>query len=654
MRFRLHNIVFKDEELYINGNMSLTDSGSIRLSHIEGITTGTYFGAMSVGKWARYTVIDNISLCISLCGTFKITIYHIYPSERPGGRYRKDVVNEVMVRTIGRVEKKYDIPVFDEGLVYFTITDVRKESFIYDAYYCTEVNAVNNVKLALNICTYKRFEYLKRNIELIKNELFDTSPAMERDVARTNAAIPETDDATASVTDKTYEDTDDDGIEYLDDIDVAGSGYPDDLSGRLEVYITDNASEIDKNEFGDKRIKVFHNHNLGGSGGFTNGLLQILKSANGITHVIFMDDDADICSESIRRTYAMLALLRPEYREYFIGGALLRSECGYIQHENGAKWNGGKNIFAGRGLDMRQPENLVANELDQDVDYAAWWYCCIPASVIGRDNLPIPVFLHTDDTEYSLRNAEGIITMNGIAIWHPATLRKRASVYCYYDLRNLLIVNSRYRISYRRSKAFKKVFTDLLTALSRHRYKDMDLIYRAVDDFLKGPDFLLNTDPSALHKEIVEAGYRFEDVSEWLEDKNTLLCTDEEITGASSKGFKAMFKEASSFGKKMGVIGRILSLDGWFCHPHRYPEAHYMNAHPAELYRAGRLILFDDRDNMGLVLDKKFSKLFTLIGYAVRLRIKMFFGYGKARREYNRRWKELTSDSYWNGVLKEP
>ncbi|MCR5399070.1 MAG: hypothetical protein K6E68_05980 [Lachnospiraceae bacterium] len=652
-RLRFQNIQFHKDDLYIKGECRISDEGVIRLNCDDAISTDTLFNALSVGKWVEYTNIDNIRLCISLCGTFKITVYHIYLKNSGKNRVGSEVITETMVRTVGRVDKFFDIPVYETGLVYFAVSEVRKESFIYDAYYMTDISDVTPIKLAINICTYKRFDYLKQNVEKIKSELLDGG---ETEAAKTAESAPAEEIRTDE--DEPTEDMFAD-VEFLDDmtdLSYSSAALSDvqNISDKIEVFITDNASELDKDVFGDSHIRLFHNKNLGGAGGFTNGLIRICKLKNrlGITHVLLMDDDAFIDTESIRRTYFLLTMLKHEYCGHFIAGAMNRTEDIYVQHENGALWNNGRCVFTGRDMDLRSDENLLLNEEKYDRDYAAWWYCAIPMSVVNEDNLPAPFFIHEDDVEYSLRNAEGIITMNGIAVWHTATLHKRASVNLYYNLRNMLMVNAIYRRRFGTSGAFRQACAEMTAALYRHRYSDMNMVVMAVTDYLKGPEYLMHLDAQKLHEKLHEDAYKFEYVGDIIDDKNVLLCTDEKITGPAKRGFTAMWSESHSIAGKFKVIGQILSLNGWILRPRRYSEAHFMNAHPAELYRAGRLILFDDANNMGLVLDKDFKQIFVLIGKLVKVYFALLFGYRRAARRYNAGWKDLTSMKYWGDALK--
>ncbi len=598
MRHRIHNIIFKDNELYVKGERIAFAAKGLTIKPGGELSSYTYFGALSVGKWKKYTVINNLGLCVWAKGAFKLSIWHV--TSRNHSDF--ELIFEQYVENHECEEISARVPIYDEGLVYFTLSDVSVDTHISDAYYYTESVAASDVCLAVNICTYNREEYLTKNINELKS-------AFLADAERIN----------------------------------------------LEVFIVDNASQIPTDRFADKRIHLIHNKNLGGAGGFTRGLCEILRyndSCNeetGVsdsfnrcfTHVLFMDDDVTIEPESIRRTCALLGYLKDEYKGAFIAGAMLREEQPYIQHENGAIWNAGKCEFIGRGIDLREGSALVNNEEEYDRDYAAWWYCCMPMSTIFWDNLPIPIFVHEDDVEYSLRNAKDIITLNGICVWHPASPHRRQSVNEYYNLRNMFIVNSKYCKEYGESKAIVRVMTMLTVALMRHRYKDMKIIRKAVMDFLAGPEYLMSVDQTALHQTISGMGYKFEDVSHELNNES------EATSDLSQRGFKVLWAEADSVSKRLALIGQLITLNGWLLPRKRNTEVHYMNEHLVNLFRTGRLVLYDDADNKGIVADKEFFRLLEMLWYAVELWIRLLIGYKRAARSYNDKWSEMTSLTYW-------
>ena len=99
----------------------------------------------------------------------------------------------------------------------------------------------------------------------------------------------------------------------------------------------------------------------------------------------------------------------------------MREDEPNIQYEAGARWNRG-NIEALRHyVDMRKLSNLLRNEKEEPAEYTGWWYTCYTLSIIDKNNLPLPLFIHRDDVEYGLRVGKGrFIFMNGLCVWHEA------------------------------------------------------------------------------------------------------------------------------------------------------------------------------------------------------------------------------------------
>ena len=157
--------------------------------------------------------------------------------------------------------------------------------------------------------------------------------------------------------------------------------------------------------------------------------MEILKNGNphGITHALLMDDDITIDTESIEKTYTILSLLKDEYADAFIGGAMLRIDKPNMQVESGASWNAGDLISNKANLNMNVTWDCLFNEIEEYTEFNAWWYCCFPMDVVSEENLPLPIFIRGDDLEYGLRNMKHLILMNGICVWHEPFENKYSS-----------------------------------------------------------------------------------------------------------------------------------------------------------------------------------------------------------------------------------
>lgn len=587
----IQKLNISDGPLYLkyHGNVK-SHNGVLVLDKSTGISTNTYFNACSVGKWFHYCDIDKIVLNIEYSGCIRIEVVQAYYN---GTQYIERSLCNVKLSSDARQLFRYEIDRNKKDSIYYKIKALDNDSKIYNAFYECEAVKEREINIALNICTYKRERYLMKNISLLQERILK------------NIHSP--------------------------------------LYGHLKVFITDNAGTIAPETVQDDNIFICHNPNIGGAGGFTRGLLEILNyREDKITNVIFMDDDVEIEVEGIVRTFCLLKLLKNEFLNSFIAGAMLRLDKPYIQHENGALWNMGNCKFVNRGLNLRHFKNVVYNELDAERDYAAWWFCCIPMSVVSPGNLPLPVFIHQDDTEYSLRNAKNIITMNGIAIWHEAADNKRISTNEYYNFRNMMIVNSRYCDNYSINLVKKQVRNKLLTALLRYRYKDMYLIIQAVEDFCGGPEWLFQLNAADYHRKLQEMGYTMQDITEYLDCAKYIVKSD------ASKTHK---KANKTITHKIKLIFCAVTLNGWLFPAKKGIYAVGMGVHPMELFRINEVILYDDVSNQGIVVNRQFSQIFVMLRLYVRAKKIIRKYYNMSVEQYKQDFYKLQSIKYWQKAI---
>ena len=291
------------------------------------------------------------------------------------------------------------------------------------------------------------------------------------------------------------------------------TGPKDEEAVLAQVFVVDNASNLIKEEIEGDGIWLIPNKNTGGAGGFTRGLQEALKNRD-ITHIILMDDDVHIEPEAFRRTKAFLSYIKTEYKENFIGGAMFRTDTPYVLHAAGEDWADGRIRNVYKSTDMRKFEQVleISVPVETEQAYSGWWYCCIPRCHVEQKGYPMPFFLHCDDVEYSLRSGRPPIYLNGIAVWHEEFEDKRSSVIEYYDTRNRLITNALY-MQRGKSRTVAVILTErFLASVLRYRYRDVELILLAVEDFLKGPKWLYDLDAESYHKKLAVYGYKPEPV----------------------------------------------------------------------------------------------------------------------------------------------
>lgn len=208
----------------------------------------------------------------------------------------------------------------------------------------------------------------------------------------------------------------------------------------LQVLVVDNGRTL--KEYDKDGIRIIHNRNFGGSGGFTRAMIEYVDKDQ-VEYVLLMDDDIVLEPSALERSHSLLCGLKEEYKDSFLSGAMLTMEKPVIQHENTAYWSKFISEVVNKGLDLSAIDNLVKNESTKkhQNQYAGWWYCCIPLERIKKIGYPLPVFIKSDDMEYGIRNRHELLTLNGIGVWHETFSKKMSQTIRFFSDRNSFILN---------------------------------------------------------------------------------------------------------------------------------------------------------------------------------------------------------------------
>lgn len=457
MQYKIQSIVFPTDEkhqqcrkLFYRGDHGILDreNKKLTLGFAQRADFVTYLNACSYQKWKRYTNIKNVTLHLDIEGEARILFLG----------YHKDAL------TVDRLEfsekefkgKKrrtidFSFPDNDEQMIGFEITALS-DCTIFGGYYSAEINEkqMRNVTLSLATTTCRKEEFIKKNVELIKDEII----ASEDDIAK-----------------------------------------------HFYLHVVDNGRTLSEADIHGKNVFLHPNINSGGSGGFARGMIESLHQTPEATHVLLMDDDVLMLPESIKRTYNLLRLLKDEYRDHFISGAMLYFEDPARQHEDIGTIVQGDNTCYYQPLkesfDHEKLENNLENEriaIKRKNSYAAWWYCCIPVHVIKKNGLPLPIFIRGDDCEYSLRCDADLISMNGICVWHMGFVTKYNGAFNQYQqYRNWLIAQATSGV-FPEIDIYNALYGAFRIEMMRFNYGAAELIIRALEDYLKGPEFLKKAD----------------------------------------------------------------------------------------------------------------------------------------------------------------
>ena len=567
---------------------SFRDEGDIlRIEQGERVCFDTYFNSVSADKWRRYTAAQNFSLRLKLSGKLRVVLCsrHFINSQSV-----RAVLAEKVVQADSVQEFCFDFPKGADGMLFFELQALSgNAAYCGGAYECDAAEKdVQPVKIGVDICTFRREPFVMGNIARMRSDILE------------NAASP--------------------------------------LHNHLEVFVSDNGQTLDYDKLNSDTVHVVPNANVGGAGGFTRGMIEILKANEngaGVTHVLVMDDDIVLDTDVLLRTYTLLSLRKPEYADVFVGGAMLRLDRPNIQVENGAAWNQGQLISHKANFDLTKVDLCVANELEERHEYNAWWYCCIPIAVVRPDNLPMPIFIRGDDIEYGLRNCKRLVTLNGICVWHEPFENKYSSFLEYYIMRNQLIDNSFHCQWYGARQLNRAILGHCFREVTFYRYKNVDLYLQGIKDFLKGPGWLMEQDGEALHKSVMAAGYRGQEL-------NTLDVSFDYPT------FEKSYKYVDS---KISKIKRLLTLNGLFLRAKGNNVVPMAAARPALFYRKKKVLQYDVTSRKGFVTEKSFKTSMRCLFSALRLTFTVRFKLKKAQNAWRTEGLKLRTLEFWNGFL---
>lgn len=550
------------------------------------LSTHTYFNSFSVGKWKKYTVIDNLSLRLTLEGDFHVRIRH-------ARKMLNQIKDIILTDAEIRAEKKQDISIpipysEDAGLYYFELIALSDNAKLFGGAYETEIdiNQLPNVKIAIGICTFRRELYIAKNMEILQRTILE------------NPESP--------------------------------------LFGNLEIFISDNSKTLDTRLATDK-IHIFPNRNLGGAGGFTRSMIEIknVQKEKGFSHILMMDDDVRINPDSLVRTYTLLRLLKPEHKHAFLGGHMLKIDAPNIQSEAADHWDIVAHHPVKYNYNLDKIEWLIKNEIEDSVNYFGWWYCCMPASVINDNNLPLPLFIKRDDIEYGLRNGKEFITLNGICVWHEPFEYKYSTYLEYYYFRNMCIINSRHRLSFNEERLINEVRKRTKSFLLRYRYKDAELSLLGIQHYLNGIDWLKQQDGEKLNAEIMKIGYKKEPL-EKLDFVFTHGIYERNLKVCKSRRHKKILK---------------YTLNGWLLPANKNIIVPVYNPDTALFYRAKKVLNYEEITHTGFFTQRDYHSLFYILKMYHQT-IKMIRKkYKKVTAEYRDRYDELTNINFWREYL---
>ncbi|MBE5827883.1 MAG: glycosyltransferase family 2 protein [Butyrivibrio sp.] len=446
-----------------------------------------YFNLFYLEKHHKYCRIEGLTLELLVSGIKKVQIMH-----------NRDVILEkeiVVPHPSGMDRLKGKIPTladnrrisirlpyeeYEKGVFWFRVElGDDSDHWSVAGHYAAELDTkADDVEIAIDICTYKREQYVVRNMRSL--------------------------------------------LEWIKEIDIDGEKH--EAAEHIKVFIVDNARTLEEDqEYNnlftglqgkafENLIEVIPNANTGGAGGFTRGMEEALsrKDKEGFTHVLLMDDDATFAPDLFVRIYGILSTLKHEYRELTIGGALWRQDYPFIQYSAGEWYEKLEISNEMPSVDLRTYDECTQDEMCATeyelARYSGWWCCCYSLDVVNVDNLPLKqMFIHMDDIEFEKRNrlkGNPVAFFNGIGVWHKAFDTEFLGAKTYYNTRNSLMMTAMHEKELTCSFVKRRICRMLIGNCLDNRYLKMHMIYMGVMDFLKGKEWFDHLDTEAHHKEL--------------------------------------------------------------------------------------------------------------------------------------------------------
>ena len=567
---QFHTDIEGTRELFFRGDAALNESGALVFGAGGVAAFDTYFNLFSHEKYAKYCGISAARLRLNGRGQFYAKLYR--KTENGDELLKNAEFCDVL-------ELPFGIPA-GSGFVWFSL-EAPAGGELYSGAFEADVAAPNEVKLGAVICTFKREEFVARNMERVQKAISAASEWTEK----------------------------------------------------LHFFVVDNARTLDLPE--SALYTVIPNKNLGGSGGFTRGIMEVCKDSS-FTHFLLMDDDISFEFATLERTYNFLCALAPEHAQAAVGGAMLVLEEPTVQYELGAKFTGLRLLSRNHGRDLSDAAQLMQNEQRADANFAAWWYCCMPVSFVREYGLPMPFFIKGDDIEYGIRCMRDLILLNGIGIWHQDFSAKYNSALEYYSKRNELTTGALHFPAGAVRPKFSLLY-NVYKQLTLKNYAAAELVLRAYEDFLRGPRFFEETDGAELNAELLSMRPKSLPAAqlEPLLDKETA---------------KLLYETPEKQRRLPAPLRALLMAENFIPSVFFRKKAILVPAHDTPVRRVflrHTVILYNFSAREGIVCGLDTKRRAKIRRRAWKCFFKLLFGYRKTAREYRENYRSISSAEAW-------
>ena len=564
-------------DLYFRNNqfahLPINDS-FFSLDKFGKVSTDTYFNSLSVGKWKRYTNVNDLIFSIKFKGKIKI-VWHLnrlYFSHR--------LIEEMYFENDNISEISFSLTFWkdlEDGMLSFDI-EALDYSELYDFYYSTRSEILNPVSMGVVITHFNRQQYVLPALDRLKNELL------------------------------------------LDSY----------FKNKVSLNVVDNSQNLPEID----GVNIIPNENLGGSGGFTRGLMH-LKENGSYTHCLFMDDDASCEVEGIKRTISFLEHALDH--KTALAGAMLREAEMFRQFENGAKFDGVCKAVK-PNLDLREVHSLLINEQEEHIDYGGWWFFAFPLSEVKH--YAFPYFVRGDDSGFSLVHDFKILTLNGISSWQEDFSLKNGPLPHYLDTRYHIMHYLHSLVRGNAKDVIKTTARMCLKNLLSYQYETALASILAMEDVMKGKSFWEQNVSMSERRPEIQKIISAEKVIDIPYEVSSNV-----IWGKPEEGRLArLFRWATLNGH---ILPKAFFKKGMVWQPKGF------GGNLREVYRYNKVLYIHWPTQKGFILEHDKKKFFSYLIRYTKAAFNLYKNYDSLKKEYQSSYDELTSAEFWKKQFKQ-
>ncbi|ABY23353.1 bifunctional udp-galactofuranosyl transferase [Renibacterium salmoninarum ATCC 33209] len=571
------------------------------------LSFGTYFNAFPVSYWRRWTSVDSIRLSVQTSGPGSVMVYK--------SNSRGSLQRVASARVSDDRVSTFDLslaPFGDGGWYWFDLVAGSESLILHEAQWQTESDRKIEGTVTLEITTLNKTDFCLNNLRILGG----SQAALEH-----VSEVIIVDQGTQKVAQAP-------GFEEA----AAGVG---------------------------SKLRIINQDNLGGSGGFSRGMLEAVD--NGSDYVLLLDDDVMVEPESINRLLTFAELCK---KPTIVGGHMFDLYNRTVLHTFGEVVNPYRIQPDMPSEDAELGHDFALSNLRQtpwlhrrtDVDYNGWWMCMIPTAVIKEIGLALPIFIKWDDAEYGLRAKQhgyATVSLPGAAVWHVSWIDKDDLVgwQAYFHTRNRLItalLHSPYELGGRVIR--ESLQLDIKHMVSMQYYTAKGRVM-ALRDLVAGPDHLRGLLATKL-PEIRSMTGEFSD-SQFKPEVDAFPSPKMDRPPRKGQGFKSpsylqllpwtmrtiarQLLEPVKPRSKERPQALVPHQDNKWWRMSQYDSALVSNAD-------GTAVSWYQRDP---------RQLRKLLGEAVTLHAQIFKEWNQLRQSYQNSAAELTSLESWRAIFKE-